>query len=573
MLVRWTIIKIFNKPIKAYFFVFFTIFLTSLFYVKFYDLWLNKELIFSGNDFTYEIFITKLAKEGNFLGISTNVSWPDGFGVWSNPLFGIGPYYLSLLVGTGFSTLNVYQIYFLVFSFGIALNAVCGYWMVEKEFSNKIYPLTMGLMVGLSPFALTRIGHMPVAWHFFPVLFLGLVLRLSRNQISRMRIFVITLVGGIFSPLWWTVVVLFLAIVMFLIYALSWKKSWQKIQNWTVLILGIFGSFAPIMFLIYANRHYSGIGSRTPWQSDVFGGHFSDILVSSPLFNTVFNLREKLFDGISPEARLSSIGIILGLSVIFFIIFLSRSYEIENMYIPKEVKILGFILLLFFITGGLGNLQSAFFVLLEQTSPARAWFRLIILLGILGFYLIMKFIEKLNFEDTKLAVMSLAIIIISLLDLKYAERINFIPKSSLAEFGPTEFLDSRAIGCPVLQLPIDTYPLMQDFLGENGSKFGYPQMIPYTLSSNNQWSLVATPGNKFWGKYKSIPTDIDLNNIDLIKERGYCAIWFDKEFSTWQINRKAGLDFTQGLWPGLRVNLPEIDFENERYQIYLLNNN
>jgi hypothetical protein len=170
-LVRWTIIKIFNKPIKAYFFVFFTIFLTSLFYVKFYDLWLNKELIFSGNDFTYEIFITKLAKEGNFLGISTNVSWPDGFGVWSNPLFGIGPYYLSLLLGTGFSTLNVYQIYFLVFSFGIALNAVCGYWMVEKEFSNKIYPLTMGLMVGLSPFALTRIGNMPVAWHFFPVLF------------------------------------------------------------------------------------------------------------------------------------------------------------------------------------------------------------------------------------------------------------------------------------------------------------------------------------------------------------------------------------------------------------------
>ena len=530
-------------------------------------------MIFSGNDFTYEIFITKLAKEVNFLGISTNVSWPDGFGVWSNPLFGIGPYYLSLLLGTGFSTLNVYQIYFLVFSFGIALNAVCGYWMVEKEFSNKIYPLTMGLMVGLSPFALTRIGHMPVAWHFFPVLFLGLVLRLSRNQISRMSIFVITLVGGIFSPLWWTVVVLFLAIVMFLIYTLSWKKSWQKIQNWIVLLLGIFSSFAPIMILIYTNRHYLGIGSRTPWQSDVFGGHFSDILVSSPLFNSIFNLREKLFDGISPEARLSSIGIILGLSVIFFIIYLLRSYENENKSIPKEVKTLGSILLLFFVTGGLGNLQSAFFVLLEQTSPARVWFRLIILLGIVGFYLILKFIEKLNFKDTKLFALSLTIIIISLLDLKYSERINFIPKSSLVEFGPTEFLDSRTIGCPVLQLPIDTYPLMQDFLGENGSKFGYPQMIPYTLSSNNQWSLVATPGNKFWEKYKSIPTDIDLNNIDLIKERGYCAIWFDKEFSTWQINRKAGLDFTQGLWPGLRVNLPEIDFENERYQIYLLNNN
>ena len=545
---------------------------SSLFYVKFYELWINKDLVFSGSDFNYEIFITKLAMEGHIFGISTNVSWPDGFGVWSNPLFGIGPYYLLLFFGALFTTLNVYQIYFLVFSVGIALNALCGYWMVEKEFNNKIYPLTMGLMVGLSPFALTRIGHMPVAWHFFPILFLGLVLRLSRNQISRAGVFAITLIGGIFSPLWWTVVVLFLAIIMFLIYVLSWKRLWQKIQNWIILLLGILGSFAPIMVLIYQSRNYAGIGSRTPWQSDVFGGHFSDILVSSSLFNSKFNLREKLFDGISPEARLSSIGIILGLCVIVFIIYLLRSYEFDKMLIPKEIKTLGFIILLFFITGGLGNLQSAFFVILDQTSPARAWFRLIILLGILGFYLILKLIEKFNFNNFKLIAIILTILAISSLDLKYAERIILVPKSSLSEFGPTEFLDSRTSDCPVLQIPIDTYPLMQDFLGDNGSKFGYPQMIPYTLSSNNQWSLVATPGNKFWEKYKSIPTDIDLKNIDLIKERGYCAIWFDKDFSTWQIARKAGLDFTQGLWPGLRVNLPGIDFENERYQIYLLNN-
>ena len=455
---------------------------------------------------------------------------------------------------------------------GIALNAVCGFWMVEKEFKNKIYPLIMGLVVGLSPFALTRIGHMPVAWHFFPILFLGLVLRLSRNQISRVRVFTITLIGGIFSPLWWTVVVLFLAIVIFLIYALSWKRSWQKIQNWIVILLGIFGSFVPIMFLIYLSRQYSGIGSRTPWQSDVFGGHFSDILVSSPLFNAKFNLREKLIDGISPEARLSSIGITLGFSVIIFIIYLLRSYENENIFISKEIKTLGLVTLLFFFTGGLGNLQSAFFVILEQTSPARAWFRLIIILGILGFYLVLKLIEKLNFNNSKLIGIMLVILSISSLDLKYAERINFVLKNSLVESSPTEFLDSRTSDCPVLQIPIDTYPLMQDFLGDNGNKFAYPQMIPYTLSSNNQWSLVATPENNYWEKYKSIPTDIDLKNIELIKERGYCAILFDKDFSTWQIARKAGLDFTQGLWPGLRVNLPEIDFENERYQIYLLNN-
>ncbi len=156
-------------------------------------------------------------------------------------------------------------------------------------------------------------------------------------------------------------------------------------------------------------------------------------------------------------------------------------------------------------------------------------------------------------------------------DLKSLDRIKFVKEGVLLESAPTRFLDLKTKDCPVLQIPVDTYPLMQDFLGNNGSKFGYPQMIPYTLSSNNKWSLVGTPGNKFWNNYKSLPTNINVENIDTIRSAGFCAIWFDKDFSSWQIERNAGLDFTQGLWPGLTIELPRVDFENERYQVYLLN--
>jgi hypothetical protein len=216
------------------------------------------------------------------------------------------------------------------------------------------------------------------------------------------------------------------------------------------------------------------------------------------------------------------------------------------------------------------NLQAAFFVLFGQVSPGRAWFRVIIILGILGLYLLLKLIENKNLTPTTVNALFLLMIIVIFFDLSKVQRIKFEPESNILESGATRFLDSTTDNCPVLQIPIDTYPLMQDFNGESGSKFGYPQMIPYVLSSNNKWSLVATPGNKYWEDYKNIPVDINLDNVEGLKLRGYCAIWFDKDFSNWQIDRNAGLDFIQGFWPGLRVNLPNPDFENERYQIYLL---
>jgi hypothetical protein len=67
---------------------------------------------------------------------------------------------------------------------GIALNSISAWWMVAKEFTETKYALFFGLIVGISPFALMRFGHMPVAWLFFPLIFLGVAFRLGRNQIE-----------------------------------------------------------------------------------------------------------------------------------------------------------------------------------------------------------------------------------------------------------------------------------------------------------------------------------------------------------------------------------------------------
>jgi hypothetical protein len=90
------------------------------------------------------------------------------------------------------------------------------------------------------------------------------------------------------------------------------------------------------------------------------------------------------------------------------------------------------------------------------------------------------------------------------------------------------------------------------------------------LSDNNQWSLFAIPGNKFFQNYKDISSEIGNAEAEVLTSKGYCAILFDKDFSQWQIDRQAGLDSTIGKWPGLKMNLGTPDFDNGRYQVYLL---
>jgi hypothetical protein len=552
--------------------LFISVFLLSALFLRVHQLFLNDDLAYSGGDFTFEIFITKLAIDGNFLGISSNVGWPGGFAVWANPAYGFGPYYLSLLLGSIFGSLNVYQIYFLVLAFALALNSLTGYWMVGREFASKFPPLLLGIIIGLTPFGFLRVGHMPVAWFYFPLLVIGVIFRLNRKQLRKIGAFLILAIGGIFSPLWWTLATLLVALVVFLTTLFKKKNFMFDVGNWSTILAGTVASITPTFLLMVIGRNYNGEGSRFPWQSDVFGGRFLDVALSSPFLNNKYFLIEKLAEGTSPEARTSFMGFVLGASIAILIVYLINEAS-YNLDVPSDFRKLSLVVLLFFIVGGLGNLQAGAFVLIDQVSPARVWFRLGIILGILGFFVLLKFMDSSQLSKSVKVFASIIVIAISLLDLKFTEQKQFIKKSDLIQFSPTQFLNANTDSCPVLQVPIDTYPLMQDFLSNNGDKFLYPQMIPYTLGSRNKWSLVATPNNAYWKNYTELPIEINLENVKELENKGFCAILFDKDFSLWQIERKAGLNFTQGSWPGLQVNLPKVDFENERYQVYLLKNN
>jgi len=532
---------------------------------------LNSTNSFSGGDITGELFAIKVATKANLIGIVSTLGWPNGFALWAEPLLGLGPYLTAIVLSRVFMLNDISVIYLVSTSIGITINAIAAWWMVNKEFENKKYAYFFSFVIGISPFALMRLGQIPVAWLFFPFIFLGIIFKLNKNQITRKNALIILLITGSFSPLWWTIVCLLIAFALLVVNFIGIKQLKGNLKDYLVILLGTGFSTLPTVYLNYLSRDYSGETSRFPWQSNIFGGKFLDLLLSSPFLNHVFDLRSKISEGVSPEAASSHIGIFLGILTAYLILQILLNKEIRSDILPNNFYLISLVFLLFFVTGGLGNLQAGMLVLLGEVSPARTWFRLIFFLGILGLYLLLKILENAKLSNFRINIFMGLAVLLTFFDNQFIDFIQPVKKENIAEYAAVNFLDKETKNCPVLQIPIDTYPLNQDFQFVNGSKFAYNQMMPYLLSDNNKWSLVGIPGNKFWGSYKSIPVDIDVSKLATLKNQGFCAILFDKDFSNWQIERKAGLDYTQGFWPGLTVNIDNPDFEDSRYKVYLLN--
>jgi hypothetical protein len=73
-----------------------------------------------------------------------------------------------------------------------------------------------------------------------------------------------------------------------------------------------------------------------------------------------------------------------------------------------------------------------------------------------------------------------------------------------------------------------------------------------------------------WRNLENVPTNITDENISELG-KAYCAILFDKDFSSYQIDRKASLSTSELKWPGLTISERiKPSYEDKRFQIYRL---
>jgi hypothetical protein len=203
----------------------------------------------------------------------------------------------------------------------------------------------------------------------------------------------------------------------------------------------------------------------------------------------------------------------------------------------------------------------------------RTWSRLSILVAILGLVIFYIIVEN---KTKKLYALLLATLVftLSLIDLLSMEK-YIDDKSNWADqehYKSVAFIGENLSPCPVLQLPADTYLLPQGWL-DNATRYYWTNMIPYIVLPEFNWTAATYTDSYGWTNViEKLPIEIQPQDITSLAKT-YCAIYFDKDFSQYQIDRQANLKGTIGLWPGLRIS-PELipDYEDVRFSVYLIRN-
>lgn len=350
-------IKAFLKNKQYYIYILIICFIIQAYYIDLFKL-LDEKFIAVGGDLSYELVPIKIAFDGNLLGFTKDLVWPNGYATWAYPTMGLGTTTLAWLIGIFPFELSIFFTYFFIAIIGNLINAISLFWAIKDQFVNKVIPFSISTLLGISSLIFYRIGHMPVIWFYFIIIILGVWFKFNQKKISLFKVFTIILLAGIFSPFWWNLVAIFLALFIITIYLINFRLNIENVKFWAIIIFSTLISYFPTLVLYLRHSELVGPSGRNPWQSNVFGGRLSDVLVSSPFLNQKFNLLKKLNEAVSPEARITQFGIVIGLGVIISLIYLASSLIGQFNFIPKNFNLLIFALFFFFILGGAGKFTS-----------------------------------------------------------------------------------------------------------------------------------------------------------------------------------------------------------------------
>jgi hypothetical protein len=528
---------------------------------------LSKNFIWNTDGLLVQAHIQSIIDSGPF-GLTTNLGYPFGFTQWNNPeisyLHGLGIWALSKLF-----SISTYGYLTLIAFTSVFLNSMFMFSLANKLFKSYVFSLIFLFLGLLLPFSLYGIGHPHVITIYMYIALLIILVSIDTLKNSSLIIFLIVLFStNMFQLINLSFILSILVIVYFFSYLFN-KIIWPQFKNLLKIYITTIFVFS-LNFLNYTwHSSINGQNGRNAYQSDIFAGKLTDLLLSSPFFTRFLPNLENLQSGISGEIRV--IGLPLVISIFFGIVFvlIYPNLNITDSGI-KIITSLFLITLLTFITGGFGNLQASFFVLLGEVSPMRSWSRLSVFLGFISLVLFVVFLRS-RINARQMNLLASILLLIALLDFTKIPRDSKFEANdkSLEESGFINFIDSNLKPCPVLQLPVDTYFIPQSAV-DRGWRYYWIGMVPYVILPEFSWTAATYVDSPGWESLANLPTKVDEESLQKLGAE-YCAIVFDKNFSQYQIDRKAGLNMTQGQWPGLLISnslLPE--YEDTRYSVYII---
>ena len=529
---------------------------------------LNTSFVWGTDGLLAQAQIQSIIDSGIF-GSTNHLGYPYGFTQWNNPEIS---YAHALIIWSlaKFFSITSYGFVTLIAFTSIFLNSLFMYVLASRIVKNRYLNYIFLLFGLLIPYSLYSLDHPHVITIYVYIALIIMLIKIDSVSRNSIVFFLIVLLS---TNMFQLITISFIASILtiaYLINFLIFRDNLNLLKNLLKIYFSILSVFLLNVFNYIFHSPINGENGRNAYQSDIFAGKLTDLILSSPFLSNFIPNSVDLQNGVSGEIR--QVGLPLVISIFFGLFFsiVYPSLQIKD----NEIKVLTSLFIitaLTFITGGFGNLQASLFVIIGEVSPMRSWSRLSILLGLISLVLLVVFLSE-RFGPKITNFFASLILFLAILDFTQIPRDSkFEPNfNSVEEAGFIQYIDSKIDPCPVLQLPVDTYFLPQSFL-DKGWRFYWNGMIPYVILSEFNWTAATYVDSPGWDSLANLPTEIDQKTINILKSK-YCAIVFDKNFSQYQIDRNAGLNFTPGLWPGLRISNSVIsNFEDTRYSVYLIN--
>ena len=491
--------------------------------------------------------------DGAIFGSTNHLGFPYGYSHWLSPQF--SPLEAFLVFGLGnITSITNFGLITIIGIIAIFFNALSMHFLGSVLTKNRLSSFTFGVLGLTTPFAFNSLLHPHVMKIFTIPIILAILIKLINGVVLNSRLVLLGVLAILGSSLFWINVLTAIFIVLVVIQLIDFA---------------LLRSLPKVLYLY--SHDLMGDRDRLAWQSDIFSGKFTDVLVGSPFLNSNLQILKNVVPGSSPEAWSIMLGlplVLAFLATIYFSISFKRPNQDND--VNKALKQISIVSILFFVLGGLSNLQASFFVLIGSATPMRTWSRLSIVVAIIGLCLI-----YLSFKggpkNTALSIFSTILIIFALIEVLASPK-GFVEEDTWTGhelFNATTFINNELKPCPVLQLPVDTYLLPQSAL-DRGYRYYWSGLIPYIVFPKFNWTAATYTNSPGWQELEKLPSTINDQTLTEISST-YCAVLFDKDFSQYQIDRSAGLKGTVGLWPGLRIETStKPQFEDKRFSVYIL---
>ena len=540
--------------------------------------------VLTGGGDTFQVQATyEVAGQQGIFGFDPHLSWPAGFNIWSQPQLG---YFLPtvawLLIG-GLSVSSAAAT--LLLQVVIMVLTGCAVLFLFRSVATdsvRIAAIVLAIGFAVSPYLLNVafLGHQNVSFFVAIPVGLGVLIR-GRGRSLRwwfLRGAPAIAVTIALGPLWWDIVLVLVLAGVCVGFLL--QRRWMHLKE-VCIALGACAIGAATQYVVFRSAVVNtGLASRGPWDSNVYGGHLTDFVAGSPTVNSWFPNLNKLVEGSSVEFRQA--GLLCALAAIFLVLLLVKGLPTsvkmgDRNFDTRLITIASIVGVLFFLTGGFGNLQAGLAVAIGGQSPARVWSRLVMLIAVMGILWALVYLKRWLLDsklDPKRIRVWYGAFLVAVLAVIFVELANPLPAPSITaaskmpEYGAVSFIEQSVAPCPVAQLPQDGFPIPRIALTNPPTKdqvpYYYRGVVPYLIAPNYYWSYGSWIP-KARSTLNGLHTTLTAQDVNSLKAAGFCAVLFDKSLAAQLI--AGGMASKEGMIPGA---LGSPDYPSNRFDAYLL---